>query len=216
MGILQPIIVHAKVTIVDDRLLRVGSANLNNRSFGLDTECDCAIEAPPGTLGAGTRRRIRRIRDELVGHFLGSEGNRFAEVAGDGSLVRAIEALDPDGRRLAPIEPGRGVINAAAQIDHTVAGGTRVIGDVTLTGRSSAVRNSLVPIVSACSTAFSNSLALPGLESVIKMRIAALVSRRIGSPCCCANYCKKCWTRSGISSRLSFRSGSRTGTTLRR
>ncbi|MCH1922544.1 hypothetical protein L9G15_24345, partial [Shewanella sp. A3A] len=29
-----PIVVHSKVMVVDDRLLRVGSANLNNRSLG--------------------------------------------------------------------------------------------------------------------------------------------------------------------------------------
>ena len=37
--------VHAKTMIVDDRLLRIGSSNLNNRSMGTDTECDLAIEA---------------------------------------------------------------------------------------------------------------------------------------------------------------------------
>src|SRR5262245_17108657 len=37
--------VHSKVMVVDDVLLRVGSSNLNNRSMGLDTECDLAIEA---------------------------------------------------------------------------------------------------------------------------------------------------------------------------
>ena len=37
--------VHSKVMIVDDRLLRVGSANANNRSMGTDTECDLAVEA---------------------------------------------------------------------------------------------------------------------------------------------------------------------------
>ena len=39
------IYVHAKVVVADDRLLRVGSSNLNNRSMGFDTECDLAIEA---------------------------------------------------------------------------------------------------------------------------------------------------------------------------
>ena len=40
-----PIYVHSKVMVVDDRLLRVGSSNLNNRSMGFDSECDVAIEA---------------------------------------------------------------------------------------------------------------------------------------------------------------------------
>ena len=41
----QQVLVHSKLIIVDDVFLRVGSSNLNNRSFGLDTECDLAIEA---------------------------------------------------------------------------------------------------------------------------------------------------------------------------
>ena len=32
--------IHSKVMVVDDRLLRVGSANINHRSMGADTECD--------------------------------------------------------------------------------------------------------------------------------------------------------------------------------
>ena len=35
----------SKVAVFDDRLLRIGSTNLNNRSLGYDTECDVAIEA---------------------------------------------------------------------------------------------------------------------------------------------------------------------------
>ena len=39
------IMIHSKVMIIDDCLLRVGSANLNQRSMGADTECDLTIEA---------------------------------------------------------------------------------------------------------------------------------------------------------------------------
>ena len=39
------VMVHSKVMIVDDGFLRVGSANINNRSMGADTECDLAFEA---------------------------------------------------------------------------------------------------------------------------------------------------------------------------
>ncbi|MDQ4135977.1 MAG: phospholipase D-like domain-containing protein, partial [Pseudomonadota bacterium] len=41
----QQVLVHSKLIMVDDDFLRVGSSNLNNRSYGLDTECDLAIEA---------------------------------------------------------------------------------------------------------------------------------------------------------------------------
>ena len=37
--------IHSKVMVIDDKLLRIGSANINNRSMGTDTECDLAIEA---------------------------------------------------------------------------------------------------------------------------------------------------------------------------
>ncbi len=36
---------HSKLMIVDDEVVRIGSANFSNRSMGLDTECDAAIEA---------------------------------------------------------------------------------------------------------------------------------------------------------------------------
>ena len=36
----KPIYVHAKILTMDDKLLRVGSSNLNNRSMSFDTECD--------------------------------------------------------------------------------------------------------------------------------------------------------------------------------
>src|SRR5690606_255196 len=39
------VLIHSKVLIIDDRLVRIGSSNLNNRSEGLDTECDVAVEA---------------------------------------------------------------------------------------------------------------------------------------------------------------------------
>ncbi len=95
------IYVHAKVLIVDDRLLRVGSSNVNNRSLGLDTECDLAIEAR----GPGEAASIRAIRDRLLAEHLGvaaHEVEQALETTG-GSLVRAVEALRrPDGRTLVP------------------------------------------------------------------------------------------------------------------
>jgi phosphatidylserine/phosphatidylglycerophosphate/cardiolipin synthase-like enzyme len=49
-----PIYVHAKVLVMDDRLLRIGSSNLNNRSMGFDSECDLSIEVRPAA-GASCR-----------------------------------------------------------------------------------------------------------------------------------------------------------------
>ena len=58
----QPIYVHAKIMIVDDMLLRIGSSNIDRRSMGFDTECDVAIQARDDA----TRDLIRDFRDGLL------------------------------------------------------------------------------------------------------------------------------------------------------
>lgn len=104
----QPIYVHAKVMVVDDRLLKVGSSNLNNRSLGFDTECDLAIEVPPdGARDGQIRQSILGLRNDLVAEHLGV-ANEVLEHCLDregGSLIRAIEALRRPGRSLVPFEP---------------------------------------------------------------------------------------------------------------
>jgi phosphatidylserine/phosphatidylglycerophosphate/cardiolipin synthase-like enzyme len=40
-----PTFVHSKAMVVDDVLVRVGSANFSRRSMGVDTECDLAVDA---------------------------------------------------------------------------------------------------------------------------------------------------------------------------
>ena len=47
-----PTFIHSKVMIVDDELVRIGSANFSRRSMGVDTECDLAVEAG-GDRGCG-------------------------------------------------------------------------------------------------------------------------------------------------------------------
>lgn len=72
----ERIIVHAKVSVYDDLVLRIGSANLNNRSLGFDTECDVAAEP---TDAAG-KDAIRRFRQRAIGHWIGVEGEAFGAV----------------------------------------------------------------------------------------------------------------------------------------
>jgi phosphatidylserine/phosphatidylglycerophosphate/cardiolipin synthase-like enzyme len=97
-----PIIVHSKVAIFDDRVVRVGSANLNNRSEGFDTECDLAIEGETDA----PRRVIAEFRDQLLSHYLAVDPARFAEARASGGLVAAIDALNGQGR-LVPLATGR-------------------------------------------------------------------------------------------------------------
>ena len=101
------IYVHAKVMVVDDVLLRVGSSNLNNRSMGLDTECDLAIEARDD--GEGERRKsITDIRNQLVSEHLGVTPDVLVDAlsASHGRLTGAIDALRRDkGRSMRLFEP---------------------------------------------------------------------------------------------------------------
>ncbi|NSX06804.1 VTT domain-containing protein [Cupriavidus gilardii] len=117
--------VHSKVMVVDDSLLTIGSANLNNRSMGLDTECNLVIEA------AGDARiaaAIRAMRARLVAEHLGCDADELAAAhargealhatiarchrpgertlqAFDPPLVPEVDAVVPDERLLDPIEP---------------------------------------------------------------------------------------------------------------
>ncbi|HEY3696375.1 phospholipase D-like domain-containing protein [Phenylobacterium sp.] len=106
------IIVHAKLTIIDDRLLRIGSANINNRSMGFDTECDMSFEAA-GRAGTGARREIAGLRTRLLAHWLGcNEAIMQAAIRKAGGVAAGIEALRNAGyARLRPIllPPVRGV-----------------------------------------------------------------------------------------------------------
>lgn len=98
------IIVHAKLAIIDDVLLRIGSSNMNNRSLGFDSECDLSIE-PKGPSRTASRAAIRGIRTRLIAHWLGCEDQEFeAAVKSSGGIGPAIEALRARGLcRLRPI-----------------------------------------------------------------------------------------------------------------
>lgn len=92
--------IHAKVMVVDDTLLRIGSANLNNRSIGLDTECDLVIEAT----GEDERRRIAAVRNRMLGHHCGANAEDVAAMLkSTGSLLATAERLGHGGHCLRPI-----------------------------------------------------------------------------------------------------------------
>lgn len=83
---------HSKLMIVDERLLRVGSANLNNRSMGLDSECDLALEAR----NAAHERAIAAVRARLLAEHLGAKPE---DLDAKGSLIEAIEQVHRPGER---------------------------------------------------------------------------------------------------------------------
>ncbi|MDQ7783447.1 MAG: VTT domain-containing protein [Desulfomonilaceae bacterium] len=89
---------HSKVLIVDDELVRIGSSNVSNRSMGLDTECDLAMEA----LGDDRiRKAIRGLRNRLLAEHLGTTPEAVQRRHEQHkSLIRAIEHLRGDDRTL--------------------------------------------------------------------------------------------------------------------
>ena len=103
------IYVHAKVLVIDEALLRIGSSNINNRSMGLDTECDLAIEVRPEDPDApNLRAAILKVRDSLVAEHLDISRAALERIlrAEDGSLVRALDGLvRSSGKTLVPFEP---------------------------------------------------------------------------------------------------------------
>jgi phosphatidylserine/phosphatidylglycerophosphate/cardiolipin synthase-like enzyme len=97
-----PIYVHAKLMIVDDEIVRVGSANMNNRSMGLDSEADVFIDAArPGNGHAAPA--IASLRRRLLAEHCGIAESELAELLErHGSMAAAIAAAPTTGKHLAP------------------------------------------------------------------------------------------------------------------
>jgi phospholipase D1/2 len=111
--------IHSKCMIVDERVLRIGSANLCNRSLGLDTEADVAVEARGRPQVANV---IRRFRDRLLAEHLGVPVEKVrVEIERTGSLHGAIKTLMHEGRSLRELatlpEWPEAIINVAAVAD---------------------------------------------------------------------------------------------------
>lgn len=104
----RAIYVHAKVMIVDDRFLKVGSSNLNNRSLGFDTECDLSVDVSLTDVNAvAASQAILDLRHDLLSEHLGvgiDAVERAIKAAG-GSVIGGIERLLSDGRSLVEFVP---------------------------------------------------------------------------------------------------------------
>ncbi|HET6519341.1 MAG TPA: VTT domain-containing protein, partial [Geminicoccaceae bacterium] len=93
---------HAKLMVVDDRLVCIGSANLANRSMGLDTESVLAIDATGGPDDRDdTARAIAAFRDDLLAeHMEVAPAEVAATLAETGSLLATLDRHNGGGRRL--------------------------------------------------------------------------------------------------------------------
>ena len=93
---------HSKLMVVDDEWLRVGSANLSNRSMGLDTECDLVVEAAGRPELRGT---VRAFRDGLLAEHTGAAVEDVARaIEREGGIAAAVAKLATGPRRLRPLE----------------------------------------------------------------------------------------------------------------
>jgi phosphatidylserine/phosphatidylglycerophosphate/cardiolipin synthase-like enzyme len=124
-----PIYVHAKVCVIDDVWVEIGSDNMNRRSWTHDSELSCAVlddtlderePRDPAGLGDGARRLPRDLRLHLWREHLGegiSDEEMLDPVRGFALWKERAEALQrwhESGRRgerppgqIRPHDPGR-------------------------------------------------------------------------------------------------------------
>jgi phospholipase D1/2 len=91
---------HSKLMVADGTFVRVGSSNLSNRSMGVDSECDIALESTgEKRIEKGIAHLLHRLLSEHLG-VSALEVERAMEE--QGSLIRCIERLRGSRRTLLP------------------------------------------------------------------------------------------------------------------
>lgn len=130
-----PTFIHSKVMVVDDELVRIGSANFSRRSMGVDSECDLAVEARGDSrVQAG----IRRIRARLLAEHVGLPVDAIEPgIEKAGSLRSFIDSREHADRTLARIAvppsdtetPGSDALREAADPSEPILSGS-LIADV--------------------------------------------------------------------------------------
>ena len=98
----EGVYVHAKVLVADDRLAVVGSANLSNRSMGLDSECNLAVESEgrPDVESA-----VASLRDRLLAEHLDAKIDAVRQAISEtGSLIKTIASLNSKERTLKQLD----------------------------------------------------------------------------------------------------------------
>ncbi|HEX5023460.1 MAG TPA: phospholipase D-like domain-containing protein [Candidatus Binatia bacterium] len=86
-----PTYIHSKLLLVDDQFLSVGSANLNNRSMGLDTELNVSWQVRDGETEA--QQSLRDVRVNLLSEHTGLEAREANELARITGLVGYLDQI---------------------------------------------------------------------------------------------------------------------------
>jgi phosphatidylserine/phosphatidylglycerophosphate/cardiolipin synthase-like enzyme len=137
-----PIYVHAKVCVIDDVWLEIGSDNLNRRSWTHDSELSCVVldttfddRSPLDPGGLGDRARVLprdtrlRLWREHLGRDPGDDADLVDPVAGFEAWRSAATALDAwheNGRR-GPRPPGHARVHRPEHVPRRQRGLSRVL-----------------------------------------------------------------------------------------
>lgn len=87
--------VHSKVMVVDGCHARIGSANLSQRSMGLDTECDIVVDDADSAV---------LLAADLLAEHMGASESEVAECLTGEGLIAALERFNGGPRRLEPLQ----------------------------------------------------------------------------------------------------------------
>ena len=91
----MPTYIHSKLLLVDDRFLSIGSANMNNRSMGYDTELNVAWDDVPGST---LSRSIRAARVNLLAEHTGLDAQAVDRLGAVDGLVDYLNGLADSGK----------------------------------------------------------------------------------------------------------------------
>lgn len=92
--------IHSKIFIVDDKFLHIGSSNLNNRSMGLDTECDLILKAS----NKDHAEQIIRTRNDLIREHTGLLLPYIKHAIQSGDIYKLIEYQKDSRQHLREID----------------------------------------------------------------------------------------------------------------
>lgn len=98
----KSVMIHSKVMIIDDTLVRIGSANLNNRSMGTDSECDLTIAADTGE----RRASVLDLRARLLSVHTASDAKTVRATLDAHGLIAGSRLLSSESHRLEDIDDG--------------------------------------------------------------------------------------------------------------
>lgn len=113
----QCISVHAKLMIVDDGFLRAGSSNTSNRSMGLDSECDLALEA----CDEKGHHAVQLLHSRLLAEHLGADPGHIMESMSRGAgLIDIVDAAGSNGKGLRPLQVERDIDKENLLIDESL------------------------------------------------------------------------------------------------